>query len=182
MKKEPLKCFAGIFLAWIMTGVGYSQNPIVAPNPESPQKEITSSSEKRIELENSTPLRLNEINANAASTFIKDHGNVTNAKWFKSLNGLFVVYFTDENIKNWIFYNDRGTCEYMILHYYEEKLPAEVRDLLKTNYYDFNIYHVTEARRNGKIAYVAKMEDKTSWKTIKVVDGEIEVMEEYSKR
>ncbi|MGZ8541331.1 MAG: hypothetical protein ACXWV6_11820, partial [Chitinophagaceae bacterium] len=100
----------------------------------------------------------------------------------KSSNGLFVVYFTSEDIKSFVYYNNKGVFEFMIRYYNEEKLPADVRHLVKSNYYDFSIYHVTEVTRNNKIAYAVKMEDKTLWKTVKVVDGEMELMEEYSKR
>jgi hypothetical protein len=69
----------------------------------------------------------------------------------------------------------------MIRYYNEEKLPREVRHLVKSNYYDFSIYHVSEFRSNGKTAYVVVLEDKTSWKKIKVVDSEFEIIGEFSK-
>ena len=34
---------------------------------------------------------------------------------------------------------------------------------------------------NWKTGYLVKLEDKTSWKTVKVVDGEMEVSEEFLK-
>ena len=69
----------------------------------------------------------------------------------------------------------------MLRYYQEEKLPHEIRGLVKSTYYDYDIYLITEVNRNEKIAYVVKMEDKTSWKTVKVVDGEMEVLEDYTK-
>jgi hypothetical protein len=50
----------------------------------------------------------NEISTNAVRSFIRDYKNVPNAKWSKSANGLFVVYFTSDSINNSIYYNKRG--------------------------------------------------------------------------
>ena len=69
----------------------------------------------------------------------------------------------------------------MLRHYNEEKLPAEIRHRVKSNYYDFSIYHVSEIRYNGKTAWYVTIEDKTCWKKIKVLDSEMEVVEVYSK-
>ena len=123
----------------------------------------------------------NGINLNAIRNFIREYKNVSNAKWFESSNGFFVAYFVRDDIRTWVFYNKKGDFERMIRAYNEEKLPADVRHLVKSTYYDFSIYFVTEITTNMQTGYHVKMADKTSWKTIKVVDGEMEVTEEYVK-
>jgi hypothetical protein len=52
---------------------------------------------------------------------------------------------------------------------------------VKSTYYDFNIYHIIEPTLNGVTSYLVKMEGKSTWKTVKVVDGEMEEVEEYLK-
>ena len=186
MKKIFFRGFTGLFLVFTITSFTYSQNLAITTNHKiqpSAGKNLSQSKSKRNP--GSTilnELKLNEINIKAVRNFISRYKNVNDAKWFKSSNGLFAVYFTSEDIKSFLYYNNRGVFEYMIRYYNEEKLPADVRHLVKSKYYDFSIYQVTEVTRNNKIAYVVKMEDKTLWKTIKVVDGEMEVTEEYSKR
>lgn len=125
---------------------------------------------------------INEINKKAFRNFTREHKNVPDAKWFKSANGFFVVNFISEDIGSWIYYSKKGDYEFMIRQYNEEKLPREVRHLVKTNYFDFNIYHVTEINRNSKTAFVVKIEDKTYWKTIKIVGDEMELVDAFLKR
>ena len=69
----------------------------------------------------------------------------------------------------------------MIRYYNEDKLSRNIRHLVKSQYYDCTIEQVTEVTWRGVIAYITKLQDDTSWKTVKVVDNEIELLEEYSK-
>ena len=170
MKKIILNCFTGLILTWTVTG--YSQN-------SNTTEFIASSDELGIKAtENSTSASMNEINTKAVRNFGKEFKNVTAVKWIKTSNGLFAAHFVSDDIQNLVCYNKKGNYQCMLRYYKEEKLPSEVRHLVKSSYYDFDIYLVTEVHINGKIAYVVKMEDKTSWKTIKVVDGE---MDDYGR-
>jgi hypothetical protein len=48
--------------------------------------------------------------------------------------------------------------------------------------YDMNITHVTEIKRRYTTTWLVKMEDETSFLTIRVnPDGELSVYEEYNK-
>lgn len=123
----------------------------------------------------------NEISIHAVRTFLMDHKTATNARWFKATDGLFGVYFTADSIVNTIFYNKNGDTELMILDYDEDKLPSEIRDLVKVNFTSFSINHVNEFRRKFNTAYVIVLENKNSWKKIKVVDGDVEIVNEFSK-
>ncbi len=69
----------------------------------------------------------------------------------------------------------------MVRNYQEDNLPHEVLRLVKSNYYGFDIYHITEISRNNKIAYGVNLKNKISWKTIKVLEGEIELITEYTE-
>jgi len=186
MKKTFFFRFAGLFLALAIISITYSQSLASTTKLKvQPSLEKNISQSKSEMNQDSTilnELKLNEINSKAAWNFMNRYKNVPDAKWFKSSNGLFVAYFTSEEIQNFVYYNNRGSLEFVIRYYKEEKLPSDVRHLVKSNYYDFTIYNVTEVTRNDKIAYVVKMENKILWKTVKVVDGEMEVTEEYLKR
>ena len=183
MKKIFVYRFTGIILACIVTSIVYGQisNGLQkfrkGPLPENI---IPLSKELNLTTDSDFNFR-NEISTNAVRSFIRDYKNVPNAKWSKSANGLFVVYFTSDSINNSIYYNKRGEVEFMLLYYKEEKLPSYIRHRIKSNYYDFNIYHVTEIRHNSKTTWYVTIEDKTRWKKIKVEDTEMEVVEAYSK-
>ena len=183
MKKAFVFVFTGTFIAWTITSFAYGQiEKRMSKFRAEPLPENIIPLSKQLYLNKDTDFIFrNEINTKAVRNFIRDYKNVTGAKWFKSANGLFVVYFTNENIQNWIYYNKKGDFEFMLRHFNEEKLPPDVRHLVKSNYYDFSIYHVSEIRYNGKTAWYVTIEDKTCWKKIKVLDAEMEVVEVYSK-
>ena len=97
-------------------------------------------------------------------------------------NGMTAAIFTSNGIRMFEYYDKNGDFEYSLHYYKEDKLPRDVRHVVRSRFYDFSIYQVTEVKRNNKIAYVIKLEDKAIWKTIKVVDGEIEEIDELIKR
>jgi hypothetical protein len=181
MKKLIFSCFTGISLCCTIA-TSYSQSPNnIAMHELSPEK-LNSTIEESNTISDTASIALNEISTKAVRSFLRDYGTIAGAKWTRSANGSFVVYFMSKGIKNRVSYGKSGVYEFTIRDYDEEKLPTEVRKLIRSNYYDFNIYHVREIGIKGTIAFILKLEDKTSWKTIKVVDGEMEVTEQYSKK
>ena len=184
MKKEFIGSFTGVFISWIILSIANGQinNGIAQVKTESqPEKIIPEAKQLNLNLDSGFTYR-NEVNTKAVRNFIRKYKNVADARWFKSANGLLVAYFISDSIQNWVFYNDRGDCEFSLRHYTEEKMPYDIRHLVKSKYYDYSIYHIAETTRNEKIAYTIKLEDKKSWKTIRVTDGEMEVIEEFLKK
>ena len=183
MKKAFVYVFTGSFIAWTITSFAYAQSSnSTAKFKQHPSLErIIPISKQLNAARDSDFIFRNEINSKAVRNFISEYKNVAGAKWYKSANGSFVVYFSSENIKSWIYYDKNGDFEFMLRHYNEEKLPHYIRHRVKSNYYDFSIYHVSEIRYNGKTAWYVTIEDKTCWKKIKVLEAEMEVVEVYSK-
>lgn len=181
MKKALFTCFTGLVLTWSITS-SYSQNSNSNANALSrPSIEgFISSSEEINALKDSVTVFLNEISTRAVRNFTREYKNIPDAKWFKYENG-FAVYFTSDSIQKRIFYNKRGDRTCVIRDYCEDRLPREIRHLVKSTYYDFDIYLINEVTMNGITAYVVKIQDKTSMKEIKVVGGVVEVMKEYIK-
>ncbi|MFI5131693.1 MAG: hypothetical protein ACHQFX_16945 [Chitinophagales bacterium] len=170
--------FATALLALTIINTSHSQNPDNAPQPMPPVSEYTWDSDEVYD--SSSTIRSNEINTRAVRDFMSQYENVSGERWFK-LNDGFIVYFTQNEIKIKIAYNKKGVRLWTHRSYKEDRLPFEIRHLVKSNYYDFSIYHVNEITINRKIAYFVKMQDKTSWLTVKVEDGEMEVTENYIK-
>ena len=136
-----------------------------------------------------------ESNTSSASNVTKDPGNLkaiknfnttfenaTDIKWSRLNNGGSLVHFLRHEIETKVFYNKGGNKVGMIRYYREDKLPSDVRHLVKSTYYDFSIFLVIEVTVNNKRAYLVKIEDNTCSKTIRVMDGEMNVIEEFEKR
>ena len=183
MNKAFAPGFATLLLACTITTIAYGQteNRIAKLEAKLFSGKNIPADRQLTSTRDSNFIFRNEISTKAVRNFIRDFKNVTDAEWFRSPTGSFVVYFTSDSINSTIYYTKEGEFDLMIRYYNEEKLPREVRHLVKSNYYDFSIYHVSEFQSNDKTAYVVVMEDKTSWKKIKIVDNEMEIIGEFSK-
>lgn len=179
MKKTLLNCLTATLLTWTV-GISYSQQANANSNVGYSDEELVSSAGRKTFTGSSASKAPAEIKK-AVKSFSRDYGYVANAKWLTLDHGFSVVYFTVDGVKTRLLYDKKGRCESIIRYYFEDKLPASVRHIVKTMFYDFNIFHVIEPTINGVTSYLVKMEDKSSWKTVKVIDGEVEVVEEYSK-
>lgn len=74
------------------------------------------------------------------------------------------------------FYDKKGHVRFTIAYYGEKELPREVRAIVKPEYYDYTILTVQEVKTNGKSIYLIDMEDSTTIKTVRVADGEMELI------
>jgi len=115
------------------------------------------------------------MNSKALRNFSKSFKEAGNASWSQTEDG-FKAEFMDQDVKTKVFYDRKGRLVASVKSYSEDNLPKEVRHLVKSNYYDYNIFHVQEVTAGNKTAYLVKIEDKTSIKTIRVTDNQ---MDEY---
>lgn len=122
-----------------------------------------------------------EVNINAVRDFKTNFRNATNVKWTLHENGAS-VFFTNDGMKMRSTYNQKGRKMYTLKYYDESRMPVELRQRVKSNYYDHNIAVVTEAITNSQTYYLVKMENAKEFLTIKVIDDEMSVYEQITKR
>ena len=120
------------------------------------------------------------VNINAVRDFRKDFKNATDIKWVQSETGAS-VYFSNDGIKMRSSYNTRGAKEYTLKYYDEGKMPSDLRQRVRSNYYDHNISIVTEVERHNQTFYLVKMENENEYLTVKIADDEMSVFEKTTK-
>jgi hypothetical protein len=123
----------------------------------------------------------NDINSRVLRSFYNTYGELPDAKWVKTKGG-FAVSFKTNNINHTIHYQMNGVMYSRIRYYFEKQLPPQVRHLVRSNFYDYTITHVTEVYKDDITAFYVKVEDPSTIKTIKIVDEEWEVVEKLAKR
>lgn len=180
MKSALFTFHQAIFLIWNLSNISFAQLTADSAKPE-----LSTSFEMILAYNKSTDKNadgdyLNNVNTKALRHFTTGYEKASEIRWAK-LPGGFRVHFINEGIDTRIYYNEKGAPEATVRYYFEKDMPREVRHIIKTTYYDFSIFCVTEITTAGKTAYLVKMEDRTCWKTVKVVDKETEITEEYSK-
>jgi hypothetical protein len=123
-----------------------------------------------------------DINARALKEFSKTFKTVTDASWYEMTDGKgYVAKFKQDGIETRVNYDRKGRWTATILTYTEAHLPRDIRHMVKRNYYDYTIFLVQEVHVGDKTAYLVKIEDEKTFKTIRVVDGEMDEYESYNK-
>jgi len=60
-------------------------------------------------------------------------------------------------------------------------MPSELRQRVRSNYYDYSIVIVTEVLRNNQTYFLVKMENENEYLTLKINEDEMTVFEKKSK-
>jgi hypothetical protein len=123
------------------------------------------------------------INPKAVKNFARTYKDVTTETWLKTKDG-FAARFIVDGIRNTIMYDNKGRWTGFVKNYTEEKLPAEIRHIVKSKYYDYSIFYVDELETiesGGVPTYIIHLEDKTSLKLVRVSDGVMDVWRDYVK-
>lgn len=181
MKKISFICLVGIFLVCAISYSSFAQLATISSkftNSSSIDQIVVS--EKLNERDANRDF-INNVNSKALRHFTKSYQNPSEVRWVKLTTG-FRVHFTSDGIDTRIYYNEKGTHEATVRYYYEKDMSPAIRHQVKTIYYDFKIFLITEITADHKTAYLVKMEDQICWKTVRIADNEMEVAEEYLKR
>ena len=123
------------------------------------------------------------ISPRAVKDFMNTHKNVTGESWMKTKDG-FSVRFNSDDVRTTIYYDKKGNWSGSLKIYGEEKLLREVRHVVKSTYYDYNIVYTQEietADSDGVPTYVVCVDDKTKIKMIRISAGEMSAWKEYTK-
>ena len=110
----------------------------------------------------------------AAREFWKKYGEGKNESWYK-LEAGYLAEFSEGTIRYKSVFDRRGSWLYSIKEYSEKELPKEVRELVKSTYYDYSIGWVKEVSQNQSVVYVVHIAAGPDWKDLLVQDGEMEV-------
>ncbi|MBO9199923.1 MULTISPECIES: hypothetical protein [Niastella] len=125
---------------------------------------------------------VSKVHVRAMRDFLKRDKTVANVDWMIVETG-YVAKYTDANNSNCrTVYNNRGDFVYTIRQYYENKLPRDIRGMVKSVYYDYAITLVEQIEETRKpLVYVVHLEDATTFMNVRVSEKEMEIMAEYIK-
>jgi hypothetical protein len=126
---------------------------------------------------------LEPINARALKSFANNYKNVRSESWMKTKDG-FSARFTSDDVRTTVFYDKRGFWTGTLKLYSEEKMLHEVRNIVKSTYYDYNIIYTQEVETpdsEGTPTYIICLEDNSNIKMIRIRDGEMSVWKEFTK-
>lgn len=121
------------------------------------------------------------VNDKVLSVFKKTFTEVENVVWSNTRN-IFMVNFTQQGIHTIVKYDADGNFLSSLRYYSADRLPVDVQHKLKNEFTGRTIFIVTEYVVGDNVNYYVKMEDATSWITVKVNNSrEMLVVEEFNK-
>jgi hypothetical protein len=122
-----------------------------------------------------------EINEKLLQTFKQTFPDAEQVKWLEATDK-YTVNFTDNGILTKVDYDKDGNFIGSIRYYYERNLPVNIICRLQKKYANKKVFGVTEMTTESNVEYYIKLEDATTWMTVKSnVDGNMEVVEKYKK-
>ncbi|MBS1605117.1 MAG: hypothetical protein JST42_20810 [Bacteroidetes bacterium] len=130
---------------------------------------------------NTYAIRSDNAAVKATRDLWKRVGEQKEEAWYKLPKGYLAVY-TEDGIQNRYVYDSKGNWLYALLTYTEKSLPADVRGLVKSTYYDYSIGWVKEIRQGEATVYVVHVESDKEWKDLAVQDGQMQTLRTISKR
>ena len=123
------------------------------------------------------------ISPRALRNFAGNYKNVKGESWMKLKDG-FAAKFNSDDTKSTILYNKKGDWVGSIKFYHEEKMGGEIRHIVKSTYYDYNIVYTQEIETTDSEdvpTYIVCLEDKSNIKLVRIHSGEMSVWKEYTK-
>ena len=106
--------------------------------------------------------------------------NASNLRWFE-LGKKFLVKFTMNGQENRALFTGSGDLVYHVAYGTESHLPAGVRNLVKSTYFDQKITKVLKVSQDLKTIWVVYMEDDKDLIWVRVEDGELEETQRIEK-
>jgi hypothetical protein len=105
---------------------------------------------------------------------------ITNATWNETDKG-YIARFSANSIETMIAYGKHGNWFYTIQRYDEKNLPADVRALAKSTYYDYTIFHIDEVNvpEQENTIYILHLRYDKNYKIVRVCGDEMEVINDY---
>lgn len=99
-------------------------------------------------------------------------------KWTRE-RGLYIASFNKSNITTKVYYDLTGFFEYQVKYYGEYDLENDIRLAVLKKFEGYEIKSVIEINNLEKGTYFIKIANTTNIKTVKFLDGRMEVLESF---
>jgi hypothetical protein len=94
----------------------------------------------------------------------------------------YMVNFKQGDVLTKIEYDKEGNFLSSLRYYSEKNLPVSILCRLQKKYGDKKVFGVTEMTTDSAVEYYIKLEDDTTWITVRSnADGNMQIIEKYKK-
>jgi hypothetical protein len=107
------------------------------------------------------------VNEKVLKIFHQTFKDPENVVWSYSKH-VYSVWFTADNIHTSVKYDEDGNFISSLRYYLKDQLPVDIHTKIQKKYPDKTIFIVTEQTIGDDVYYYVKLEDATTWTTVKV--------------
>lgn len=148
---------------------------------ESSTMPVLSASKKPVKELSTEVIMQTKAGARAIQDIGRRYKNIGDVKWFAD-NQIISASFNKDGAKVSVLYNKNGRWVRDQKNYEENKMPADVRELIKRSvYFDSKINYINEIHEGSDMFYIIYLEDQKAFSVVVVYDGEIELYEKIDK-
>jgi hypothetical protein len=126
----------------------------------------------------STAAMSSKAGSKAYKNFSKQFKAIDNADWFVTEDAGFVANFTSKASPTRVYYNSKGQFEYSITRHSAANTPSSITRNVKFAFDGYRVICSEEIVVEGKTVYLVHIQSFTSSKTIRIENGEMEVIED----
>lgn len=174
MKKNLLSIIAASITAILMIGNGNAQ--MAMSNSSDASMGFTNSNDASVR----RSISASDVNFHTLKDFNKRFTPTTEVSWQETDKG-YIAKFSANSIQTMVAYGKHGYWFYTIQRYPEKNLPANVRALVKSTYYDYTFFHIDEVNvpEQENTIYILLLQDNKHFKAVRVCGDEMEEINDY---
>ncbi|WP_299580316.1 hypothetical protein [Mucilaginibacter sp.] len=101
-------------------------------------------------------------------------------EWIEA-NKNFIVNFILDNQKNKAEFTRGGRLLYLIVYGKEKEMPADLRTIVKSTYFDYGINSTIKINFEGRTFWIVNLEDANHFVVLRVEDGDMDVIKKIKK-
>jgi hypothetical protein len=121
------------------------------------------------------------VNEKVLQSFKETFPDAQQINW-QEFSDNYIVNFREGEIRSRVYYDKEGNFIRATRYYSEQNLPVNILCKLKKKYPGTKVFGVIETGTDTSVDYEIKLEDDSSWYTVKADGGgNFELLEKYKK-
>ena len=177
MKKTIISGFAGLFLALIINVPASGQASIAKT---ALPMDVTYHRRANPE-DNFRKVNRSEVNQKAVKNFTTNYKGSRDEQWF-DVEGGFIAEFASGDINHRVDYDKKGNWLRTIRSYSEAEMTEDLRHIVKSTYFDYEINLVQEIERPASpVNYIIQLLGKTELINLRISEGEMVVLQKFNR-
>ena len=128
-----------------------------------------------------TDLKAVKANGKALKSFHSIYKkNMPDAQWSVLQDGI-LASFSKDDVNTSVVYNKKGNWLHTLTYYPPGKTPQDITSIMDNAYPKDEVTLTVKVEEGNMLFYIVQLEGKTTFKKVTVYDGEVNLLEEYTK-